>query len=302
VEIEEKLEDTKLEQVKPKKKLSDAEIKELRRKQQERALRTQAAINEELKKSREGLYSKEEADALLDQENEIEEAVRAVKVTDLNFMDQLKEQIVELDEGAKFDQEAELLEAEKSLTNLIKDYDKNIDRVNNSAVQKLLREKSKKQVKWSDSNEHLEKVVEEGEDEEDYDYADDRDDDDEVDYTDSDDDYEDEEDDSSVKVSTDAKTTKAPAVIKIKHTKSEMLDELERRHRLSRERPALDNPGDIYNMFYKPKSILKNTDETGITNKSADVTKSVETVGEKTVREAKNVLNEKFEPEKVFFA
>ena len=46
-------------------------------------------------------------------------------------------------------------------------------------------------------------------------------------------------------------------VIKIKHTKSYELDEKDRINKISRDKPILDTPGDIYSVFYKPKSILK---------------------------------------------
>lgn len=46
-------------------------------------------------------------------------------------------------------------------------------------------------------------------------------------------------------------------VIRIKHTENGQLDQAQRNLNVSRNKSSLDNPGDIYRVFYQPKSILK---------------------------------------------
>ncbi len=250
--------------------------------------------NEEESEEDEQLEIKKEAPA--------SRSLPAEKVEDLNFMDKLKEQIECLDinsGGVEFDQQVE-----NDLKSMIKDYDKDINRENNRNVEELLRKKSppssKKQVKWSDSNESLEIVAsgQSGEDFEDYDEEDEDDDDD---YTDSDDyDKVDGEEIMKPKVTSVASASAATApqsmVIKIKHTKNETLDELDRRNRLSRDKPALENPGDIYTTFHQPKSILKNKDDVILVDDAKEVSDRHVSA---ELKEPKNVLNEKFEPTKV---
>jgi hypothetical protein len=302
VNIEEKLEDSNYESTKPKKRMTDAEIKELRRRQQEKALKAQEAINQELKRNHETLHSiREDENEQEPGENASkEEAKRAPveKVTDLNFMDKLKDQIesLEINDGdVQFDQEAE-----NDLSNMIKDFDKNINRENNRNVEKLLREnaeklKTRKQVKWSDdSHESMEIIApatNQDEDEDDDDY----DDEDEEEELDSDD-YDKINEDEVRPAETASKKAPESMVIKIRHTKSETLNEIDRRNRLSRDKPVLDNPGDIFTTFYQPKSILKNKDDLVLVDdEKLKARRPVST----EPKAPKNVLNEKFEPEKV---
>ena len=211
-------------------------------------------------------------------------------------MDQLAEQIQKLDTEEKFDRETDNLNFENDLQNLINDYDKSINRKNNEAVAKILREqmeKSKKRVKWSDSNENIENVgkvddlIEQDEEEEDND---------EEEYSDYEEDYEEYSEENDQKI---AEKTQ-PCVIKIRHTQSDALDELDRINRLSRDKPVLDSPGDIFKVHYKPKSILKNKeDQVSVEPVSSSNLKEETGIKRVPLKEAKNVMNEKFEPEKV---
>ena len=87
-------------------------------------------------------------------------------------------------------------------------------------------------------------------------------------------------------------------VIKIKHTKNYELDEKDRISKISRDKPILDTPGDIYNVYYKPKSILKskmtNIQDTQLGNKVFNEPERFE-ANESSTKEN----NFKFEPQKV---
>jgi prefoldin subunit 5 len=316
VNIEEKLDDSNKKQERlraipvHKKRLTDDEIRELRRKQQEKALKTQKSIDQELKKLREAAklqnkIIKQESEDEEDDDDDEKENYEIVeqeeidrKKLDENFMDQLAKQFEQLDTGEKFNKDLELenLGQESELDSMIKEYDQGIDRENNKAIEKVLSHrigKAKKHVKWVDSKNNedlhdLEKKVDydEGEDEEE-------------DYDDEDDDFDSEEyyDDKENEIpKADSSKTRNPIVIKIKHTQSEELCDLERRRNFSRDKPQLDNPGDIYNMFYKPKSILRNKNDTILVNENF----SNENKSNIINQEPKNALNEKFEPQKVF--
>lgn len=87
-------------------------------------------------------------------------------------------------------------------------------------------------------------------------------------------------------------------VIRIKHTENCHLDQLQRNLNVSRDKISLDNPGDIYRVFYQPKSILK-------TEKSFDSDASVKGVNfnfaenEQVDKETAKDEKVKFEPHKV---
>lgn len=169
---------------------------------------------------------------------------------------------------------------EEEFDKLIQDYNKTIDRENNLMMEKKLKsvtEKKQEQrrVKWQDKSEHVRIVEDEG-DEDDY-------------YSDSqEDEYDSDDQEEEVKVS------QQPIIIKIKHTKSEKLAEIERNLSLSRDKPDINSPGDIYTHFFKPKSILKNTNGENRT----EVDKSSKTSEEPIENKAKPA---NFDPHKVSF-
>lgn len=126
---------------------------------------------------------------------------------------------------------------------MLKEYEKTVDRENNKTVQNSLKKASgkvgKKQVNWSDINETLNKEVELDEVESYSEYSSDNDSDEDVDESETD-------------------TTRTHTnVIHFKHTSNSNIDELMHNQRVSRDKSSLDNPGDIYKSFYQPKSILK---------------------------------------------
>jgi hypothetical protein len=115
-------------------------------------------------------------------------------------------------------------------------------------------------VKWSDVEQLKEQLEHQNYEEKNYeddddDYNDEEDDDD-YDYDeDEDEEFYEENDNESIKIkNNDQVCTK---VINIKHTKSIELDDKQRNQKVSRDKPSLDTPGDIWSMYHKPKSILK---------------------------------------------
>lgn len=87
-----------------------------------------------------------------------------------------------------------------------------------------------------------------------------------------------------------------PSVINFRHTVAS--DEYERNLMLSRDKPCLNSPGDVYKVFYKPKSILK-------THKNSEsVTKSNQVKEDYSIKENEQKFEGKessfkYEPEKV---
>jgi hypothetical protein len=170
---------------------------------------------------------------------------------------------------------------EQEFDKLIQDYNKTIDRENNLMMEKKLKsvtekkQEQQRRVKWLDKSENV-RIVDEEDDEDDY-------------YSDSqEDEYDSDDQEEEVKVS------QQPIIIKIKHTKSEKLAEIERNLSLSRDKPDINSPGDIYTQFFKPKSILKNTNGENRT----EVDKSSKTSEEPIENKAKPA---NFDPHKVGF-
>ena len=83
-------------------------------------------------------------------------------------------------------------------------------------------------------------------------------------------------------------------VINFKHTKTSK--DLDRNLMISRDKPCLNSPGDVYKMFYKPKSILK-TQTNSIISENQEIDDDSEKITEKSLEGKENLL--KFEPEKV---
>ena len=89
-----------------------------------------------------------------------------------------------------------------------------------------------------------------------------------------------------------------PNKIHFKHSKSVDLDEMIRNINVSRDKPSLDNPGDIYKTFYQPKSILKTTG-TSKTNASLSTNLNTEVESEDSDNDSQKENTLKFEPLKV---
>lgn len=273
---------------KPKKKeLSEEEKKELRKKQQERALKMTQDISNTIKEDIKSLYKakehrQDEKETEEEEENEEEENEESER-KEVTFMEQLERDIEKMDLEEKF----EVGEEETKLKEMMKDYEVNINRKNNELVEKALKEKlqsskssvsiengGKKRVKWSDDTQESE----ENEEEESYD-------EDEEEYDEDDEEFTEEEEIAETK----------SVVIHIKHTKNDLLDNKERNRRLSRDKPEIDSPADIYTVFNKPKSILKKTSEQTLFEKPEIESKK----NVKLKEEPKNAESEKFEPHKV---
>ena len=246
--IEEKYEEVK--QNESKKSLSEEEKKEIRRKLQEKALKTSLELESEIKqkvKTNESLKK--------DIKQVEEEEVEQMNKND-NFMQKLEEDIKNLDNGEKFVED-------ESLRDLIKEYDQKIDRENNLRIEKAL----KKQVKWLDVDQpknELDQVHEN-------------------DYSESETQSEEED---------DVIQDQEPIRIEVKHTKNEAIEYQDRKLKLSRDKPEINSPADIFKVFYKPKSILKNTGSVNLVENASEP--------ESIKIEPKNALMEKFEPQKAF--
>lgn len=249
--IEEKFEEVKT--IQPKKNLTEDQKKEIRRKLQEKALKTSLELEHERKQSfKAPNKSKEQAEPVVEEkEEEIE-----FKDKNENFMQKLEEDIKNLDVGEKFEEE--------NLRELMREYDEKIDRENNSKIEKKL----KKQVKWSDiDQEKIQVEIMKGDEEENF-------------------------SETETETEEDLDENIGPIRIEIKHTKCELIDQLDRKLKFSRDKAEINSPADIYNLFNKPKSILKNS---GSFN-SVEKTFESESVRE----EPKNAKMEKFEPHKAF--
>lgn len=281
-----------------KKALTEEEKKELRRKLQEKAMSAQQKINDDLKKETDlrktkNLVEIEETDSDSDDEARLKIDESHTEEPSESFMDKLSKDIEKLDIEEKFPEPALAISSSKltaqTFEEMLKEYEQSIDRDNNKYMQDLLKSsydskfmegETKKRVKWSDQAEKEE------EEEEEWDEEDENSDDYE---------YSDEEEKESEKVE-----PYKPTIIHIKHTKSELLDEIDRNRKVSREKPELDSPGDIFSVFYKPKSILKATSHEHL-NK-AELEMNVEEKQPEMAQkdEVKNAENEKFEPSKAF--
>lgn len=247
--IEEKLLDS---EVAPMKRiqLSEKEKQELRRMQQEKALGHQIKIDEYIRESVKSLLEnvKDEGDDQTGKEDEVGKNELIIESAPplRQGQDENKTEISH-DDAEQMDQE--------EFDRLVQDYNKTIDRKNNEEIGKKLKsvvDANKRRVKWSDKSENP-RIVDDDEDE------------DEVDYEPSE-----SEVDSDDYVNETVRTPK-PSRILIKHTRNEKLAEIERNLAVSRDRPEINSPGDIYRYFLKPKSILKNS-EVNIAS-SSDVNK-----------------------------
>jgi hypothetical protein len=284
-----------------KKQLNEQEIKELRRKQQEKAMQFQLKINDNIKNSYQALHAKskgrqknddsgEEKEETDEEEEENKQDIN--EFNDLKFTsDQFDQMMIDEKNSRKNN-----IGYNKMFDEMLKEYDKNIDRKNNELISKEIernfnqnKQKNKKSVKWSD--EKLNKITE-IEKAEEYD-SDDYEEDDDFDEYDSD---EETEEDHIVKVEP------GPLTIHIKHTKTVELDESDMKLKLSREKPQINSPGDIYTHFYKPKSILKSSSITSISSDN-EIRSSDDNEKSQPVIKAdpKNAELGKFEPEKVRF-
>lgn len=247
VNIEEKYEENKQNQ--SKKHLSEEEKKEIRRKLQEKALKTSLELESEMKKKfKTYAISKNEIEPVE------EEKVEQINTND-NFMQKLEEDIKNLDNGEKFVED-------KNLIDLIKEYDQKIDRENNLRIEKAL----KKQVKWSDVDQKKNQYEETQENE----------------YSESEIESDEEE------ITQDHE----PIRIEIKHTINEAIEYQDRKLKFSRDKPEINSPADIFKVFYKPKSILKNTCSENLIENTPEP--------ELIKKEPTNAIMEKFEPQKAF--
>ena len=283
-----------------KKTMTDEEKKELRKKLQEKALRIQTELDAKLKetnmqsKNKVAIEKDSDDDDSDDEDEEnnlkIDESYVEETTLTLNFMHNLENDIKHLDLGEKFESLAPPITTPSAQTfeDMLKEYEKNIDRKNNETMEQLFKTrrdsdlKSVKSVKWSD--EHLD------EDKGDESY----DEDDEEDY-DLELDKENKENQDEVNVSAESK------VIKITHTTSEKIEETLRNLKVSRVKPELNSPSDIYTVFYKPKSILKPSITSQLDDNANNLYSEVdcETQKETSKSEIKNAEFEKFEPQKV---
>jgi hypothetical protein len=277
--------------------MTDEEKKELRKKLQEKALRIQTELDAKLKET--NMQSKDKVTIEKDSDDDdsdednnlkIDESYVEETTSTSNFMHNLENDIKRLDLGEKFESLAPPITTPSAQTfqDMLKEYEKNIDRKNNEMMEQLFKErrdsdlKSVKSVKWSD--EHL--------DEEKGDESYDEDNEDEYDLEL---DEENKENQDEVNVSAESK------VIKITHTTNEKIEEKLRNLKVSRVKPELNSPGDIYTVFYKPKSILKPSMTSQIDDNANNIHSEVDRdKKEETIKsEIKNAEFEKFEPQKV---
>lgn len=268
--------------------MTEEEKKELRRKQQEKALQFQKKIDLDIKSGYDELHAKPKEELMVknesDDEQEPEENEKKVKIMGEPNSEKFIKILSEQSKITETDQEYN-----KMFDEMLKEYDKNIDRKNNEfmsiAIEKNFKQnqmqKTKKSVKWSDENLNKITEIEKAEyDSDDYDEEDE----------DYDDYYEEDENDNITKPGP------TPFIINIKHTQNDEIDQIDRKLKLSRDRPEINSPGDIYSNFYKPKSILKSSSTSSLSHETSDdvdIKKPVEKV------EPKNAEMGKFEPEKV---
>jgi hypothetical protein len=215
--------------------MTDDEIKELRRQQQQRALNFQLKINQELKKE---FSSKEDEES--EESEEEEEEVKTKKIKHVKFADSQQ-----LDSDDDEDEDTSTSSDEDD------DDDDEYDFCSHSSTikQDILNYKSCEMVEEGSlkSLESLESLNIKGE----------------------------------------------PIIIEITHTKSDQLDEIDRNLKITRRSndSLITTPSDIYQQFYKPKSILKVTNDHSQTSK-------VESKKEKTTTTTTN--ENKFDRTKAF--
>lgn len=294
--------------------LSEDKKKELRKKQQQRALEFQAKINSEMRKEEdseeeesdedeenEANIKDEEADEDSDDEPKDIKEIEETEEGNVNIMEAfardiqnsaLKSEIkpnaepnelLSKNAPLQVDETSQSTQGKFYFEDMLEEYEKSINRENNKGVSKLLKRPEKKGVKWSDfeqkSNElndikEIEVAGEESSEDE---------------YSDSATDYDSDKNESFELV---------PKVINFKHTISSELDQVERNLKVSRDKPNVDNPGDIYKIYYQPKSILKtkSTNETD-TQRSSDLSTNSTSEPRKVVQNENKI---KFEPQKAF--
>lgn len=286
-----------------KKTMTDEEKRELRKKLQEKALRIQTELDAKLKEtnmqSKNKVTIEKDSDDDDSDEDEDEDEENNLKIDESyveettstsNFMHNLENDIKHLDLGEKFESLAPPITTPSAQTfeDMLKEYEKNIDRKNNEMMEQMFKTrrdsdlKSVKSVKWSD--EHL-----------DEDKGNESYDEDDEEENDLDLDEENKENQDEVNVPAESKT------IKITHTTSEKIEEKLRNLKVSRVKPELNSPGDIYTVFYKPKSILKPSMTSQLDDNGNNLHSEVdrETQKETSKSEIKNAEFEKFEPQKV---
>jgi hypothetical protein len=321
VNIEEKLADEsnqplekKIENQSNKKTMTEEEKKELRRKQQERALQFQMKINEQLKSSRQ--IKPLDDDEQPDDEDFLENS-KSKETYENSFMDKLQRDFEQMDvQEMRINVDDDKSESEKyesEFNQMLSNYDKTIDKKNNKFIEKEflldLAEKNKttdlnkpsKTVKWQEeSNKNdiaqikpslLIRSSNDSDDE-----------DEEVDDENNNNDVE------SEKESFENSQEIAPHRIQIRHTKNDIIDEMARRRKLTRSEPtvAVDSPADIYLKYYKPKSILKSNERNeALSEKNAPVNVKFDLKEEKRKKITANSETTddefKFEPNKVKF-
>jgi hypothetical protein len=299
VNIEEKLEENALSlnaKAQKSSQLSEEEKKELRRKQQEKALKFQAEIDKEIKSSfnRTKSASKQSEHDEEGEESELSENEEKSNQK-ATFMQQFEKDLQDLDIQENNFNEMEYSESKEELREMFAEYEKNIDRENNQMIEEKLKTRvqviksERKSVKFAENVEDKENF---GTIRNEYGYDQrEQEEDEESDYD------EDSEDSDDYEEELDELTIRTPHTIRIKHTKSFELDEKENNLKLSREKPSINTPADIYSCFYKPKSILKATSSSEMNIQQIE--EGVENLTGKM--EPKNAEDEKFEPLKVSF-
>lgn len=151
VNIEEKI-DENYKPLKQPKQMSEEEKKELRRKQQERAMRTQTHIDERLKqetKNKFGINIVTDSD---DEDDDKQVKEISKKVSDLN-LESNRQTVTEKPKRVSIKEQSNL-----TFEEMLKEYEQSLDRDNNNLVQGIIEKNAitvrstdgKKVVKWSD--------------------------------------------------------------------------------------------------------------------------------------------------------
>ena len=274
-------------------KLTDDEIREMRKKQQERAMRAVTDINKYIKDDLENLHSQGDADE--EEEEEKEEEMNAY----VDFKKKLRKEIEELNIEEPLPSPEASEKSERELKNLMDEYSRTVDRANNEIMAKVLnaqapssaKETKKKAVHFqSDELQQFSQRL-------DRDNSEDEEDDEE-----EEEDYYDDEDLEGIDQEPDSDDEpKAPdgntCVIKVKHTN---LESASARVLSNSSVPKIESPADIYKVFYQPKSILKVKENQ--TDESTMVSMRIAQSANDVLKSEKNKENEdsfKFEPQKV---
>jgi hypothetical protein len=230
-----------------KKVWTDEEKRQMRIELQKKALRIQMNINASLKTN--NPTQKDSDDDDTDQSDDEEPG--ALKIDESGLEDDLKSLRLQDTDDQRAPSTAQF-EADslrnQAFDDMLKEYEKNIDRKNNEVVAESFKikdtnvKKETKSVKWSDAIE-----------------------DNESDEDDCDDDDDEDDDDLNAANSDDKENVKpSTKIIKINHTTNSLIEEKIRNRKVSIDK-ADENltPGDIFNVFYKPKSILKQRTHSG---------------------------------------